>query len=313
MLPRAVREAGERADKLSEQLRGAQQQEPPEGGQEPQGDPDPAPQGDPPAAEPKPDRDEWRDKYNVLRGKYDAEVPRLAAQLRAAGARIEALEAANAELRTKVDTAPKAPPPPDPDEERLVQEYGPGIVQTMERIADRKVAERVAPLQGKVEESEAERQQRQQREVAAKKAADFAEAVADLVPDWEAIDALPAFQLYLSEPGADGRPRQAALMDAANDFDAASAARIFIAWKRTPAGQAAMGAKPQPKTERLERQVVPDNSGRDRAPIGGKKVWTKAELKAFYQDVALGKIEPERAKEIERDIDEASREGRIRG
>lgn len=321
MLPRAVREAGERAEKLAEQLRGEQAK--PEGDQDPPQDPQP--QGDPPAQPqvPQPDpapqggdpEDEtWRTKYTVLQGKYNSEVPRLAAQLRAANARIEAQDAALAELRQKVETAAKAPPAPDPNEERLVQEYGPEIVQTIERIADRKAAERVAPLQGKVEESEAERRAREQRDAEAKKAADFAEAVEDLVPEWEAIDKLPAFHAYLADLGPDGRPRQAALMEAAQNFDAAGAARIFIAWKRSPAGQAAMGSAPQPKTDdRLVRQQVPGTSGRDRAPGGGKKIWTKAEMKDFFRDVALGKIEPDRAKEIERDIDEAAREGRIRG
>lgn len=320
MLPRAVREAGERADELAKQLQAEQakaggEQDPPQ---------DPQPQGDPPAQpqDPQPDpapqggapEDEtWQTRYTVLRGKYDREVPRLAAQLRAANARIEAQDAAIAELRAKVDTAPKAPPTPDPDEQRLVEEYGQGIVQTIERVADRKVTERVAPLQGKIEESEAETREREQREKEAKKAADFADAVQDLVPDWATIDKLPSFHAFLAEIGADGRDRQAVLMEAAQNHDAASAARIFVQFKRTPAGQAALGAKPKPNTERLEHLRVPDPSGRDRAPAGGKKIWTKAEMKDFFRDVALGKIEPDRAKEIERDIDEAAREGRIRG
>jgi hypothetical protein len=38
-------------------------------------------------------------------------------------------------------------------------------------------------------------------------------------------------------------------------------------------------------------------------------------MTAFYKDKALGKFanDPERAKQIERDIDDAAREGRIRG
>jgi len=325
-MPRAVKEAGERSEQALAALQAQQQAEQ---DQPPQGDP-PAPEGEqgdpsnppegadptPPEGGGKPAKDEFRDKFFVLKGKYDAEVPRMAAQVRSLLSKTEALEAANAELRKQVESAPKAPTEPHPDEAALVREYGPTIVETIERIADRKAAERVAPLQGKVEESEAERKARQQREEADRKAADFAEAVEDLVPDWEAIDKLPAFQAYLAEPGADGRQRQAVLIEAAQKFDAAGAARIFVAFKRTPAGQAATGTKPPAsKTDRLEGLRVPDTTGRDRGNGGGKKVWTKAEMTAFYKDKALGKFanDPERAKQIERDIDDAAREGRIRG
>lgn len=321
--PRAVREAGERSDQAFEALKAQQQaeQDPTPQGDPPvpdddKGDPPtPTPDPAPPEGGPKQAKDEWRDKFFVLQGKYNAEVPRMAAQIRSLLSKTEALEAANAELRQKVEAAPQAPAKPDPDEARLVEEYGPAIVQTIERIADRKAAERVAPLQGKLDETEAERKARQQREEADRKAAAFQEAVVDLVPDWEAIDALPAFHAYLAEPGSDGRSRQDALMAAANSFDAAGAARIFLAFKRTPAGVSATGTKPPPKTDRLEHLRVPDATGRDRGNTAGKKVWTKAEMTAFYKDLALGKFanDPERAKQIERDIDDAAREGRIRG
>ena len=51
--------------------------------------------GDPesaPAEEPKPERTDRKQKYNVLQGKYDAEVPRLSSDLREAVNRIKDLE-----------------------------------------------------------------------------------------------------------------------------------------------------------------------------------------------------------------------------
>jgi hypothetical protein len=324
-MPRAVKEAGERSEQALAELKKrqeqgqqdppAEQQDPPpnDQGQPPQDPPagnQPAPQG-----EGQPAKDEFRDKFFVLKGKYDAEVPRMAAEIRALRARNQALEDAIVELKkVKAPETPPAPPTPHPDEQALVQEYGPKIVETIERIADRKAAERMAPLQGKIEETEAEAEARRQQEIQDRKAQDFKEAVEDLVPDWEAIDKMPAFHAYLAERHTDGRERQAALMEAAGRFDAATVVRIFAAFKRTPEGQKAIGAKPQgSKTAGLEHLRVPDATGRDRGNAGGKKIWTKKEMTDFYRDNALGRIDPERAKEIERDIDAAAGEGRIRG
>lgn len=323
-MPRAVKEAGERSEQALAELKKRQEQGQPD---PPAEQPDPPevtgeqpapPAGDPeaPKGEGQPAKDDgnWRDKFFVLQGKYNAEVPRLAAEVRTLKARNQALEDAIVELKAKATAAPPAPTEPHPDEAALVKDYGPSIVQTIERIADRKAAERMAPLQGKIEETEAEAEARRRKDEMDRKSNEFAEAVADLVEDWEAIDKMPAFHAYLAAPHTDGRQRQAVLMEAAEKFDAAGAARMFINFKRTPEGQKAIGAKPPgSKTAGLEHLRVPDATGRDRGNAGGKKIWTKKEMTDFYRDNALGRIDPERAKEIERDIDAAAGEGRIRG
>ena len=54
----------------------------------------PTPEGGDPELTPelKPERKDWKQKYSVLKGKYDAEVPRLSQEVRDANSRITILE-----------------------------------------------------------------------------------------------------------------------------------------------------------------------------------------------------------------------------
>lgn len=266
----------------------------------------------PTPAEAAPPTEDWHAKYEelqtrhkVLQGKYDAEVPRYAREIRALKGELENATTQADALRKQVSELQEQaqrPAQPDPDTSALTETYGSEVVQTIERIAERKARELVQPLQGKVEESESERRARAESERQAERGRKFAEAVSDLVPDWEQIDAMPEFQAYMQEVLPDGSTRQNVLMEAVREFDAASAARVFIGFKRTQA--------PPPAKDKLQAQLVPDNAGRPSAPPPGKH-YSKADIQAFYKDVALGKIDPNRAAEIERDIESAYRENRV--
>lgn len=305
-LPKQVQEAQERAERLIEQRNAAAEPEKqPEAEAQQETPPEPR-QPEPP----KQDKTDWKARYHVLQGKYNAEVPRYAAELKELNRKLAEAEQAIAELKTQA----KEQPEPSPDFDRLRDEYGPDVVSAIERVAAQKAGELIKPLQGEVEQTKAEREAQRKREEADASSRNFAEAVNDLVPDWEAIDKLPEFHAYLADVGSDGRTRQEVLMEAASHYDAAGAARIFAAFKRTDAykSHATPVAPPRAK-DALAAQVVPEPSGRDRNPAdSGGKVYTRAEISAFFRDLAMGKIDSERAKQIERDIDAAMREGRIR-
>ncbi len=320
-IPRQVQEAQERAEQLLQQQ---SQQQPPK--DTPPDDTAPPPStdqlpSDPPATaeQDRQQREDWKAKYHVLQGKYNAEIPRYAAESRTLRDRLEVVEQANATLQGQVAEltakAAAVPPAPDPGLDKLRSEYGDDVVGTIERLTEQKVAERLKPLQEKVEESEAERQKRQADESRAQQGAAFADAIADLVPDWETIDKLPEFHAFLAEPGADGRSRQESLMDAANRYDAAGAARIFAQFKRTEAFTATQsGVKPPANTDTLARQVTPEPTGRDRTPGDTRaKLWSRVEVRQVFQDIALGKYrsDPEKAKALEQEIETAMREGRV--
>ena len=87
-LPRAVQQQVEEADALVAQMSGAQPVDPDTGEPivpaNPQPDPEPQPQPISQEPEPKPavPDETWEQRYHSLKGKFDAEVPRLYAQVR---------------------------------------------------------------------------------------------------------------------------------------------------------------------------------------------------------------------------------------
>ena len=282
-LPSQVRKQAERAEVLIEQLKAT---EPP---QEPKIE-------EPPIEEPKaedvppvdpPPEDTWETKYRVLQGKYDAEVPRLSREIRSLRSQLEqssglaeqvkALQAQISGLETQLQAkAQQQPEAGDEDLERLTEEYGPSIVKSIEKVAARiaqqhieQTRELIKPLQTKVEESEAERKARQQKEAMDEQSRAFAEAVNDLVPDWEAIDAMPTFHGFLAEVLPDGRTRQDLLAQACRAHDATGAARIFAQFKRTPAYIEATRPPPPAPKDKLQEQLTPAPGARPPGPAPG--------------------------------------------
>lgn len=314
-LPRQVQDQIDRADKLM-----AQSAERDAGGDESSPEPvDTTDTEDTAAAAPvegeRREREDWKARYMVLKGKYDAEVPRYAAQVRTLSDRVDVLQEANTQLQAEVAAVRAAPATDDqaqhdPAVERLREEYGDAVVEAVEALASRKAKDAVKPIHERFEETEAQSRERAQRAQNEARAAAFVDAVNDLVPDWEVIDKAPEFHAFLAEADASGNTRQHVLTEAAKRHDAAACARIFVQFQRTPAYK-----KTQPAADGrgLERQRVPEATGR--APVaGGKgKVWSRAEIRQFYQDSAMGKYaaDPEKAKAIEREIEDATRNGLV--
>jgi hypothetical protein len=148
MLPRPVREAEERANRIHQEVYGntapaapaptPDEPDPAVIAREPAA---PAPTPEPTPA-PAPAVDTWEEKYRVLEGKYRAEVPRLSRDLREATAAIQ-------ELREQLAVVSAAPAPvPAAIEgmtpEQVVEQFGEDFAKAVGAVA-----ERIA--QGKVE------------------------------------------------------------------------------------------------------------------------------------------------------------------
>ena len=90
----------------------------------------------PPAAEPKPERTDWKQKYSVLKGKYDAEVPRLSRDLSDSQVRITNLEDKLAGLATQAVTPePPAEKPRTDFTPEEVSDYGEDLLEVIGRKA----------------------------------------------------------------------------------------------------------------------------------------------------------------------------------
>jgi len=306
--PRAVLEAEERANKLQEELIANKQQaasgEPPADSTPPasetppvetppaQGSENPAPANDSQPPTPAQGED-WEHRFKVLQGKYNSEVPRFAQENKDLKSRLENLESEMTRL--------KATPPEPLVKQEEIDEYGEGLIDVARRIAQEELAK-------KQSEIDALKAQINQISTATTNTAknDFFKSLNAIVPEWEQINADPAFLTWLDEfDELAGETRQTLLSKAEAARDAARVAKFFASFKKTSSSWAANSQSA------LEQQIVPPtNKAPDTPP--SKKVWTRGEISEFYDRVRRGDVTDAEAIAIEADITAASIEGRIR-
>ena len=276
----------------------------------------PAPVSDPPAA-PAPaqsEEDAWKQRFNTLQGKYNAEVPRLNKeigllrdQLNASTARIEALVAAQTASSSKLVT------------DKDLEAFGPDLVDLVKRQATE-----VARVEANTKMSEVQQEnatlKSQLNEVAERQGlndrARYETDLASFVPDWKAINTDPSFLTWVAETDPiSGSTRHEHLMAAYNAFNVVQTANIFNAFRngRTPAS--APAPAPDPVRSQLERQITPGNSKSSNAPASTEPKWfTNREIDQFYRDTTQGvyKGRDDEFARLEAEIDAAVAEGRIR-
>lgn len=229
------------------------------------------------AQQPEPVRDDWQNKYESLRGKYDAEVPRMAYQLREAKRQMDELKAELEALKSQ-PAAPEAIPQIDEYADRLREDYGDDFVQSVQAMARKIVADemgsKVQPLMSEVT------QIRQQD--AQSKSERFWSDLDSKVSDWESLNADPKFLAWLGEydPVA-GMTRDDALKEAQRTLNSQRAAAIFQAFK------GAAPAKQTSRRESVQRQVAP---GRTRAapPPAERPSYTPADFQRLQEEARQG-------------------------
>ena len=308
-LPRAVQEAEQRADELLRQLSAAKQPQPQEvevaaNDQQTEARPNPnaavsaEPVTEPQAIEaPLAEEDpSWEQRYRSLRGKYDAEVPRLAASNRELNAKLQSMQNEIEAIKAAKDSSRESLVKPEE-----VQEFGEPLVDLIRRAAREEVSAKdaeILALKAKLERFEASNVK--VAEIS------FYEGLTRAVPDWEELNRNQDFLNWLAEyDELTGLQRQDSLDDAVRSNDANRAARFFNKWKEISTKKAAT------VTKSLESQVVPQTSTVSTAPPG-KKIWSRAEIDDFYAKARRGEISDKDMVAIEADIHAAYLEKRIR-
>ena len=302
-VPSAVQQAEELADRLQQELI-ARRNQPQQPEDKPNGEQPPA--ETPPASEPPPAQndsqtppatppqdDNWEHRFKVLQGKYNSEVPRFAQENKELKARLDQLESELTELKTK-----PAEPLVRPEE---IEEYGPGLVDLARRIAQEE-------LRGKEAEIEKlKRQLEQVSEVTTKTVSnDFFRSLDMLAPEWKQLNEDPGFLKWLDEiDELTDEPRHSLLGKAEAARDAVRVAKFFNSYKKASSTWAANS------NAALEQQVVPQTNKTPDTPPA-KKIWTRGEIKVFYDRLRRGEVSDSDAIAIEADITAAQIEGRIR-
>ena len=276
---------------------------------------------EPEAPAPATKAEDWEQKYRTLQGMVEAdkaERDTQRSQIAVLTAKLEAITA----------TPSPAPAAAKQPAEPLItakdtEDFGPEMIDVIQRAAKQVAAEEQAKLLDQIEflqaankELEAKLGGVSDQQGQDKRRTYFAD-LKQLVPDYEAINLDPGFIDWLKEADALSEvPRQIFLNAAFERFDVKKTAALFTMWRgenrpATPAETPA--AAPNP----LERQVAPNSSRTTDAPASDAaptKVWTQAEVAAFYKDCRKGKYARNKAEQvrIETEIDAAAAQGRVR-
>lgn len=213
---------------------------------------------------PAADDSTWELKYRVLNGKYTAEVPRMAAQIRELTQTVETLKA---QLAQPVQPAQPAAL------DSVRETYGDDFANAVTSVATeqvQRVRDELAPTLESIRQDAAQRVRN-----------DFLRDLGALVPNYAVIDAMPAFSAYLDEFDAQsGRQRREFFNEADASNNAPRIATFFKDFSRAiqPAPKPAPAAPAAPSVEHL---ITPSSSASSEAPQG-KKTWTQAEVNQFY-------------------------------
>jgi len=259
------------------------------------------PEQAPAAAPAAPVEDSWEVKYKVLSGKYSAEVPRLAGELREIRAEIARLTEENAKLKT----APPAPVVADSGltPESVVEKFGEDFAAAVGAVAARIADQRTDTLR-----NELAPQIKRSTDTAVKVArSEFLRDLASTVPNYQEIDLQDGFTAFLDEVDPmTGRSRRDFFNEADRANNSQRVAQFFKAYAGTksPAPQ-------QAAVSSVESQIAPSSSRSSGPEPQGKKVWTQREIGAFYAAARQGRYSADDYKRIESDIFAAQRERRI--
>jgi hypothetical protein len=270
---------------------------------------------------PPPEKDLYEERYKVLQGKYNSEVPRLNRQVNELTSQLSQLQATIAELQ--------AAQPLEQSPERLItqeeiDEFGPDLVDLIGRKAKelyeptiKSLKSEVSKLQGQLGGVTQTVQMTARDRLLAKLDAE--------VEDWQTVNRNQEFLDWLDNVDPySGETRGKMLTEAYEQNDAARVVTFFKGFlaehaavrptESTVDSPAPAGRTPSVS---LEGQIAPGRRKHATGMTGAqreKRIWSQPEIAAFYHDVQKGRYRKteDMKREIERDIISAAAEGRIR-
>ncbi len=295
-LPRAVRERSARIAAMTEPPAPEPEALTPPADVPPIEAPAPSPTPEPTAAPPADPRETdpqyWAQRFRVTQGMLDRERrDRVAEQDRTEQAISELRE----QLRTAQQQQPATPSKIDltsfftPEQ---IEQYGAEQCETLASVAVKAAREQTQTAIAVAMQPIHEERERDASKSKRDKQQAFVAALAELVPDFEEVDASDGWKLWLSqEDEATGYVRQQMLDSHVRDGRADRVARLFTAYKATlaapleppvaPRGRAGPPAAPQP------------------AAVPALGYPSKVEIREHYKRAAIGKVSDKERSEFE--------------
>ena len=255
--------------------------------------------------------DDFKQKYNTLRGKYDAEVPRLHQQLRELSEQMKVLTDAQEAAKKEEEEKPKEPVSLITDAER--EEYGEELIDVQRRIAQEvaQTYEQKLDAQNKVIEALQSQIANTGNEVGQMS---FSQKLHQLVPDFQEIDQDQRWMKWLNEhdPMLRG-PRRDQAQAAFDKGDAEAVAHYVKLWRSTLEPEVENTAA---REVELEKQVSPSRSVATQTTTNSTgKRYSEKEINNAWTKIrhlnTAGKYDE--ATKLEADITKAYLEGRVSG
>lgn len=255
-------------------------------------------------------------RFRSLQGMHRSDRERSQAQIDALNQRINELAV------PPRDPAP-APAAPAATPSKDVEEFGEETIAMVTRVATA-----VASQVGKQMIAEALNAHlapvaQQVQQVAARDhlsaEEEYYETLTDAVPDWKTINVDPQFSVWLLEVDPmSGFPYKMLIEDAHSKLEVVRTIAVFKRFKaekglqNTPAQPAPAAA---PAVDERAAMVEPGRTAGAPPAMNQQqgRTWTRAQIRQFYRDAALGKIPAAEAAALERDISLAQSQNRIVG
>ena len=269
--------------------------------------PEPPKEEPPKPTEPQVSEETFQQRYRTLKGMYDAEVPRLHAQVKELTSRVEQLQRA-AEAPKPAPAAPETPTKLVTDAD--VQAFGEDLIEVQRKVA-REVASEFRKELDELKGENAKLREQLTATGTQVSEASFEQRLHRLVPDFDALNTDSKWIEWLNEidPMLRG-PRKNAAQHAFNTGDAEGVAHYVELYKSSFAPPPA----PADKSEELARQVQPNRRAASSSqPVPQGRTYTSADIDQMFKKVAeLGnRGQIEESKKLEAEIDAAYMEGRV--
>jgi hypothetical protein len=247
-----------------------------------------------------PSAGDWEQKYKVLKGKYDKEVPRLSKE-------IKMLKREKEELMNRLSMLEQAvmymnqtkqqqsqPQAEDDDIVKLRSEY-PEIYNAVSKLLSRKIGE----IEPKLDEIKQEAT-----------TGNFYARLDAMAPNWRTLNTDPDFLDWLNTPSQEvpTMTKHKLMMIAFQQGDATAVAHLFNTYEKLTQNNNNEESE-APMAQKFT--APPHRKAAQSTQNVGKKIYKESEIRQFYTDAALGKISPEIKEKKERDIIQALLENRI--
>lgn len=246
---------------------------------------------------------DFEQKYNVLQGKYDSEVPRLQGEVGRANETIANQNAVISSIKKPPGEGEQEPGKPDTStpEAKVKPEdfegYGAEMIDLVNLVKDqaktnRELNEKLKVIGDRQEQTD-ERQYESDSDV-------FYKKLAEQVSDWQTINKSKAFVEWLAvKDPFTGILRHALLEDAHAQLDLDRVVYFFKAFTGDGGKPKVETPTPEVPANELENQLVPDTSA-PVTPPGSPQVpkVTRAQLAKATYDYQTGRITEEKFNEI---------------